>query len=87
MRKLVWFSCGAASAVAAKFAVEKYPDVFNKTGWLVGPRGARCTIELKKKVREDYQLPDDIHIFGFTSEEERRVLQAENQSQADGILE
>ena len=26
MRKLVWFSCGAASAVAAKMAVDKYPD-------------------------------------------------------------
>jgi len=26
MRHLVWFSCGAASAVAAKLAVEKYPD-------------------------------------------------------------
>lgn len=25
-RVLVWFSCGAASAVAAKLAVEKYPD-------------------------------------------------------------
>ena len=24
-RVLVWFSCGAASAVAAKLAVEKYP--------------------------------------------------------------
>jgi hypothetical protein len=26
MRILVWFSCGAASAVAAKMAVDKYPD-------------------------------------------------------------
>ena len=26
MRKLVWFSCGAASAVAAKLATEKYTD-------------------------------------------------------------
>jgi hypothetical protein len=25
-RRLVWFSCGAASAVAAKLAVEKYED-------------------------------------------------------------
>ena len=25
MRHLVWFSCGAASAVTAKLAVEKYP--------------------------------------------------------------
>lgn len=26
MRRVVWFSCGAASAVAAKLAVEKYGD-------------------------------------------------------------
>ena len=88
-RVLVWFSCGAASACAAKLAVEKHKDkaleiiycdtlkyehpdnvrflkdvekwigqpikilksekyddiydVFHKTGWLVGPKGARCT--------------------------------------------
>lgn len=27
MRRLVWFSCGAASAVAAKLSIEKYGDV------------------------------------------------------------
>lgn len=26
LRQLVWFSCGAASAVVAKLAVEKYPN-------------------------------------------------------------
>jgi len=26
MRHVVWFSCGAASAVAAKLAVKKYDD-------------------------------------------------------------
>ena len=26
MRHVVWFSCGAASAIAAKVAVEKYGD-------------------------------------------------------------
>jgi hypothetical protein len=116
-RVLVWFSCGAASAVAAKMAVRKYPavevlycdtlkyehsdnrrflldvqdwlgqeikilrsedyedifDVFRRTRWLIGPQGARCTTELKKKVRMAYQRADDLHVFGYTSEEGGRI--------------
>ncbi len=116
-RKLIWFSCGAASAVAAKLAVGKYPDceiiycdtlayehpdnlrflhdvqnwvgkeikilkskkyndiydVFDKTGWLVGVGGARCTTELKKNVRKEYQRDDDLHIFGLTKDEQKRI--------------
>lgn len=116
-RVLVWFSCGAASAVSAKLAIEKYEnvevlycdtfayehpdnrrffddvqnwigqeikilkstefsdiyDVFYKTKWLVGVQGARCTTELKKKLRFSYQEPDDIHVIGYTREEENRI--------------
>src|ERR1017187_1825054 len=116
-RVLAWFSCGDASAVAAKLAVEKYGedcevcycdtfayehpdnrrffadverwlgkkikvlsgkyadiyDVFDRTGWLIGPAGARCTTELKKNVRIAYQRVDDTHVFGFTSEEQGRI--------------
>lgn len=116
-RVLVWFSCGAASAVAAKLTLDKYPnaeilycdtlayehpdnrrfltdvenwigkqiillksdeykdiyDVFDKTGWLVGPGGARCTTELKKVVRKKYQKPDDTHVFGLTFDEQKRI--------------
>ena len=133
-RILVWFSCGAASAVAAKKAVEKYDkvevlycdtlayehpdnirflhdvskwigqdvkiiksekytdiyDVFFKTRWLVGTAGARCTGELKKKVRENYQKPGDVHVFGFTSDEDDRInrfIDANSDLQTDMILE
>ena len=123
-RVLVWFSCGAASAVAAKLSVEKYPDcevlycdtlayehpdnmrflndvsawvekdikmlksakykdifdVFRKTGWLVGPGGARCTTELKKNVRKAYAKPGDINIFGLTSDEGHRIERFEDQN-------
>lgn len=117
-RVLCWFSCGAASAVAAHYAIKKYGncvevcycdtlayehpdnvrflqdvqdwlgvpirllqstkftdiyDVFQKTRYLVGPRGARCTTELKKLVRIRYQRPDDVHVFGFTVEEAHRA--------------
>ena len=122
-REIVWFSCGAASACAAKLATEKYKedleiiycdtlayehpdnirflrdvenwlgveikilkskkyadiyDVFDKTGWLVGPGGARCTTELKKVVRKDYQRVDDVHIFGLTVDEKTRINRLEH---------
>lgn len=118
-RALVWFSCGAASAIAAKLAVQKYGDVcevlycdtfayehpdnprfladvekwigkpikilkspdyadiydvFRKTGWLVGNKGARCTTELKINVRTAYQRVGDIHVLGFTADEKDRIV-------------
>src|SRR5207302_1532181 len=50
---------------------EKYADiydVFDQTGYLVGPGGARCTAELKKAVRHGFEQPDDLHVFGYTSD-------------------
>ena len=115
-RRLVWFSCGAPSAVAAKLTVQEYPgpdtevvycdtggehpdnkrflldvqrwlgvavkvlqsrytdhfDVALKTGYIAGPSGARCTKELKRDLRQDYQRWNDIHVWGFTAEEQDR---------------
>lgn len=115
-RIVSWFSCGAASAVATKLALqnangrevviaycdtskrehsdnmrflrdcEKWfeqevqifgndeydrdPDrVFRKTRYLVGPNGARCTVELKRKIRLENQRLDDVVILGYTAEE------------------
>jgi hypothetical protein len=124
-RVLVWFSCGAASAIAAYETVRKYGercevlycdtlayehpdnlrflrdverwigqpikilkskeytdiyDVFRKTRWLVGDKGARCTTELKKNVRTEYQEPDDLHVFGFTVDEEKRISRFKEQN-------
>lgn len=117
-RVLVWFSCGAASAVAAKLAVDKYGDrvevvycntlasehpdnerflkdverwvgkqvtiirsqkyasvdeVFEKTRYMSGVSGARCTVEMKKLPRLKFQQPDDLHIFGLTADEGQRI--------------
>lgn len=122
-RVLVWFSCGAASACAAKLAIERYGeraqvlycdtlkyehpdnrrfmgdvaqwigqeikvicsneytdifDVFDKTGWLVGVRGARCTAELKRNPRQLYQRVGDYHVFGYTLDEAKRIIDFEN---------
>lgn len=119
-RIVSWFSCGAASAVATKLAIQanylpndatevvvaycdtsrrEHPDnmrfladcekwfgqeilimgndeyerdpdvVFRKTRFLVGPKGARCTAELKRSVRLEFQRPDDTVILGYTAEE------------------
>jgi len=118
-RVLCWVSCGAASAVAAKLAIEKYgidrvipvycdvmfdehPDnrrffsdienwlgkditvlrskeftriteVFAKSNWMSGIKGAKCTVEMKKVPRHEFERPDDIHVFGFTADEFRRI--------------
>lgn len=47
--------------------------VFDKTRYLSGHRGARCTLELKKQVRKEFEQPDDTQIFGYTVEEQNRV--------------
>ena len=121
-RTIVWYSDGAASAVAAKMAIDradgpvqvvkcdttedehsdnirfredverwigqkviliksdKYAnvdDVFMTTRYMAGPSGARCTTELKKLVRRQYQEPDDVHVFGYTLDEEKRIQRFE----------
>lgn len=48
-------------------------EVFRKTRYLVGVGGARCTKELKKAVRKDFERPTDRQVFGYTIEEEHRV--------------
>jgi len=46
--------------------------VFEQSRYLVGPSGARCTVELKKRMRLAFQRPGDRHVFGYTVEEQHR---------------
>jgi hypothetical protein len=48
-------------------------DVFEKTRYMAGVAGARCTVEMKKRPRYDFQRADDIHVFGLTAEETDRI--------------
>lgn len=49
-------------------------DVFEKTRWLVGPAGARCTPEMKRLVAEEYlNFFDDLEVLGYTSDEGGRL--------------
>lgn len=59
---------------------EKYKDiweVFDKTGFLVGSKGARCTTEMKKTLRDKFQkVHSDIQVFGFDLDDEDRADRA-----------
>jgi len=48
-------------------------SVFKKTGWLVGVGGARCTTELKWRVRKEFVTDCDVQVFGFNAGEEDRL--------------
>ena len=118
----VWFSCGAASAVAAKLTIDKYShdcvirvvnnpiveehpdnlrflkdvehwlgfpielatskkypsqscvDVWEHKRFMSGPAGAPCTLELKKRVRQNWEKEHnpDWTVLGFTLDEKKR---------------
>lgn len=119
----VWFSCGAASAVAAKLTLEQYgeyntisilnnpiaeedednqrflrdvqkwlghpinhvrssrypsqscKDVWEARQFMSGPKGAPCTLELKKRARQEWEneRKPDFTVLGFTAEEAKRA--------------
>lgn len=114
-RHIVWFSCGAASTIAADIVRKENPDamlvriwlggehpdndrfaldvrrrlgcdmtvirsnkynnhfeVIEQTGYVNGPAGARCTTDLKKVPRFNFQLVDDTQYFGYTAEPRER---------------
>jgi len=48
-------------------------EVFEKTKWLIGVKGARCTTELKWKVRKHFVTDNDVQVFGFNAGEEKRM--------------
>ncbi len=55
---------------------DRYRDcwqVWEERRFLVGPTGALCTAEMKKRVRFAFERPDDVQVFGFTDEERHRA--------------
>lgn len=120
-RLVIWFSCGATSAVAARIALDQYRDsgleiviaycdtgsehpdnarfiadcehwfgrrikvlrhpsysdtwdVWETRQYIAGIKGAPCTLELKKSVRERFERPDtDLQVFGFDAGEAGRA--------------
>ena len=121
MRRVRWFSAGAASAVATALDVSRHgvhagpvvyidtgsehpdtprfladvsewigvevqvlrsdryvsvDDVIEKRRYINGPGGAPCSTWLKKKVRQAFQEPSDVQVFGYTADK-RDVERAE----------
>jgi hypothetical protein len=50
-------------------------SIFNvfETNYMRTPAGSPCTRNLKKRVREKFQQPNDIQVFGYTVDEQSRV--------------
>lgn len=55
-------------------------EVFEKTRYMSGVRGARCTTELKKIPRLKFAQPDDVHVFGMTVGEKKRIKDFEERN-------
>ncbi|MEN4918231.1 hypothetical protein ABE485_06130 [Achromobacter spanius] len=47
-------------------------QVFRRVQFMKGPRGAPCTLRLKRKLLDDWSRPGDVIVFGFTAEEADR---------------
>lgn len=76
-----WFGCKIQVVQNKKYA--DHFDVIQKTRYVNGPTGARCTLELKKSVRQTLQdeLMPDAQIFGFefSKEEINRAIRFKEQ--------
>jgi PP-loop superfamily ATP-utilizing enzyme len=50
-------------------------DVYERTGYIAGTAGARCTVELKKAPRRKYEnLRTDLQVFGYDADEQGRAI-------------
>lgn len=47
-------------------------QVFRRRQYIKGRQGAPCTLQLKRRLLDDWKQPDDIIVFGFTAEEQDR---------------
>lgn len=61
-----------------KLASEEYAsceDVWRRTRYMAGVGGARCTVEMKKAVRHDFETAwwPDLQAFGYTADEADRA--------------
>lgn len=66
-----WFGMPITNMLSADYDGSVY-NVITKRKYIAGNDGAPCTMLLKKKVREDFQRPDDKHVFGYCAEEQGR---------------
>jgi len=65
-----WFNYPITTIIHEGYQGSIY-NVFEKN-YMRTPAGSPCTRALKKQVRTKFQRPDDLHVFGYTVEEEDR---------------
>lgn len=61
-----WFGCAVTVIRSEKY--DSTWDVWEKRRYMAGIDGAVCTGELKFVPRLNFQLPSDIHVFGYTAD-------------------
>lgn len=61
-----WFNAPVTTIQSDEYADTW--DVWESERWINGPKGAKCTGALKFAPRLSFQLPDDIHVFGYTND-------------------
>lgn len=67
-----WIGVPILRLISEKYDGDIY-NVYEREQYIAGTVGASCTRLLKKAVREKFQQPGDMHVFGFYSEEADRL--------------
>lgn len=73
-----WFGCEILKLSNKEFPTGTVEEVFDKRKYMSGVPSAVCTTQMKKVPRFEFSNPDDINVFGFTSDEGRRIAKFEN---------
>lgn len=47
-------------------------EVFRRTRWIKGQRGASCTLRIKRGLLKTFEQPGDVLVLGYTAEEQDR---------------
>tara|TARA_R110000803_G_scaffold204706_1_gene270921 strand:+ start:1167 stop:1901 length:735 start_codon:yes stop_codon:yes gene_type:complete len=69
-----WVGIDIQYAVNSKYPLASVVDVFDRRKGMSFPHGAPCTVELKKRARQEWEKsnPVDWHVLGFTVDERNR---------------
>ena len=69
-----WAGVEIETALNSNYPLASVVDVFDRRKGMAFPHGAPCTVELKKRARQEWEKNNrvDWHVLGFTSDERRR---------------
>ena len=69
-----WVGIDIQYAVNSKYPLASVVDVFDRRKGMAFPHGAPCTVELKKRARQEWEESHQVdwHVLGFTVDERNR---------------